>query len=346
MHQLIRVVTIVFLLYPGKLSAAERILHYSETSGFDHGTRTVSFSMFEQIAMQLGYEINDDITGDAFNILDTLLLYKVIVFSNTSGNAILDPLQQANFEQYINSGGNVIGIHAASDTYRHSTANGALTGTWDFYPELIGASVQESPNHVNGTPVYTMTSMQNHPLLTGMPLIWPKAEEYYYWENGYFDSSGNQILYEVETTIGPNGLSNSYDSARATCWYRIGSSNNRIFYTSLGHDVSNFTTDTLFRKLLTNALQWTATGNVGIGNVDDNLFITSPNPFCNSLTITFAGNSLLEFEACLYDVNGDCILKNIKTNRLETASLLPGVYILKLIFQDKQFLRRVVRLRN
>jgi type 1 glutamine amidotransferase len=345
-NKLILLLTLIFILPRTQITAAERVLHYTETSGFDHGTRTVSFSMFDQIALQLGFQINDDNTGDSFNVLDTLLQYNVIVFSNTSGNAILDPLQKSNFEQYINAGGNVIGIHAASDTYRHSTANGSSTGTWDFYPELIGASVQENPNHVNGLPVYTMTTMQNHTLLTGMPFTWTKAEEYYYWESGYFDSLGNQILYEVETTTGPNGLTNSYDSARATCWYRIGPSNNRIFYTSLGHDITNFTSDTLFRKLLTNALQWTATGNVGISNIDDDFFTISPNPFYDDFTITFSGDSKMEFEAFVFDINGSCVLKSINVHRLQTTLLAPGVYILKLIFRDKQFLRRVVRLRN
>ncbi|MBK9540120.1 MAG: hypothetical protein IPO12_15460 [Flavobacteriales bacterium] len=35
-------------------------------------------------------------------------------------------------------------------------------GTWDFYAELIGASVQENPNHVSGTPLYAMHHIGTH----------------------------------------------------------------------------------------------------------------------------------------------------------------------------------------
>ena len=48
----------------------------------------------------------------------------------------------------MNNGGGYLGIHAASDTYRHSTANGSSTGTWDWYAEMAGASVQEGPNRL------------------------------------------------------------------------------------------------------------------------------------------------------------------------------------------------------
>ena len=120
----------------------QQILHYTETSGFDHQTRAQSLAMFQDIAAQHGLTVVDDQDGSSFDDLAVLQQFAVVVFSNTSGDAILDPQQRANFEAYINGGGSYLGIHAASDTYRHSTANGGNTGTWDFYAELVGASVQ------------------------------------------------------------------------------------------------------------------------------------------------------------------------------------------------------------
>ncbi len=157
-----------------------KILHYTETSGFDHNTRSVSMGMFEQMGILNGFTVDDDSTGDAFNVLSNLQQYDVVIFSNTSGNAILDSVQKANLTQYMNNNGSLIGIHSASDTYRHSTANGVNTGSWDWYPEILGASVQENPNHVTGTPVYRIDAINTHFLLTGVPDPWFKAEEYYY----------------------------------------------------------------------------------------------------------------------------------------------------------------------
>jgi type 1 glutamine amidotransferase len=236
-------------------SAQQRVLHFTRTSGFDHGTRTVSAAMFQSIATDLGVLVDDDATAAPFSDPVLLAQYDVIIFSNTSGDAILDPVQRANFEQWVAAGGDVLGIHAATDTYRHSTANGSNTGTWDFYAELIGASVQQNPNHVSGTPQYELSHVGTHASTDQLPDPWPKNEEYYYWESGYFGTDNAEVL-RVEETVGPNNQVNSYDAARPMSWYRLLPNGTRVFYTALGHAAQNYTTDTLFRTHLADALAW------------------------------------------------------------------------------------------
>lgn len=240
------------------MAMAQRVLHFTATSGFDHGTRQVSLSMFEALCAQLNCTITDDATGEQFNTIQQLSQFDVVVFSNTSGNAILNSQQQSNFEQWVANGGHVMGLHAATDTYRHSTANGNNTGAWDFYAELIGASVQENPNHVAGTPTYTMVHVGNHPSTSNLPSPWPKAEEYYYWEGGYYGGNNIAVL-EVEPTVGPNGQVNSYDAARPISWFRQLPNGSKVFYTALGHDPSNYSADPHFRTHIADALQWLLT---------------------------------------------------------------------------------------
>ncbi|HPF91705.1 MAG TPA: ThuA domain-containing protein [Flavobacteriales bacterium] len=247
---------------------AQRVLHFTVTSGFDHGTREVSYALFQSIGLDLGITVDDAPTAGAFNDAGTLALYDAIVFSNTSGNAILNDEQRANFEEWSMNGGHVMGIHAASDTYRHSTANGNNTGTWDFYAELIGASVQEDPNHVSGTPPYELMHIGTHPSISNLPDPWLKNEEYYYWEGGYFNPDNNVVL-QVEETIGPNGLVNSYDAPRPMSWYRELPSGSRIFYTALGHAASNYTEDALFRQHIEDALIWMLFGTTAISSTND-----------------------------------------------------------------------------
>jgi uncharacterized protein len=258
---------------------AQRFLHFTKTSGWDHQTRAVSYTMFQGIADELEVVVDDDATGDAFDDTASLAQYSVIVFSNTSGNDILTEAQRGNFEQWVNNGGHVLGIHAASDTYRHSTANGNNTGTWDFYPELLGASVQENPNHVSGTPTFTMQRLGAHPSIYNIPDQWEKAEEYYYWEGGYFAEFNTEVLV-VEETVGPNGLVNSYDAPRPMSWYRfLPQSNSRVFYTALGHAPENFTSDTLFRAHVRDALGWLLEGTTGMAPINDARSIgLFPNP--------------------------------------------------------------------
>ena len=253
-----------------------KVLHYTETSGFDHSTRANSLSMFNSFP---NLNVVDDQTGASFDTLSSLLNYDLIVFSNTSGSNILDSSQRAHFENYIQSGGNLLGIHAASDTYRHSTANGTPSGVWDFYSETMGGSVQQSPNHVAGTPFYQMNHLQTHPSLDSIPDPWGKNEEYYYWENGYLDSSINIIL-EVEQTVGPNNQVNSYDSARAVSWYKELNSGSRIFYTSMGHANSNYTSDTLFIRHIRKAAEWCLGLSTNLENFAQEAvgFLIYPNP--------------------------------------------------------------------
>ncbi|MBP6390212.1 MAG: ThuA domain-containing protein [Flavobacteriales bacterium] len=305
----------------------QSVLHYAETSGFDHQTRAVSLAFLQDIGVELGFSVVDDVDGSAFNSLANLAAFDVIVFSNTSGNALLDPAQRANFEAYVAAGGSVLGIHAASDTYRHTTANGANTGTWDFYAELIGASVQENPNHVSGTPLYAMQHIGTHASTAHLPDPWLKNEEYYYWENGYYRPDNITVL-EVEETIGPNNQVNSYDAPRPMSWYRELPEGGRVFYTALGHAPSNYTSDTLFHTHVRDALAWLlGTVSVVVADVPLRSLTAWPNPASEVCIVPIAVPEKGTFR--LLDGTG----RVIATQRcvppscsIEVSELLPGTY--------------------
>lgn len=276
MFRTFTIIVFLTLISINLVGQSKRILHYSETSGFDHQTRANSLSMFQSFQNLV---VIDDQDGSSFDSLNFLLSFDLIVFSNTSGSNILDSTQRSHFEKYIQNGGHFLGIHAATDTYRHSSANGSSTGIWDFYAETVGGSVQQNPNHVAGTPFYNNISQFYHPTLHGIPNPWGKNEEYYYWENGYLDSNINVVL-KVEQTIGPNGLSNSYDSARAVSWVKTLNSGSRIFYTSMGHSNSNYISDSLFIKHIENATMWclgisNSVNDVSVKNIRATVY---PNP--------------------------------------------------------------------
>lgn len=237
------------------------MLHYTETTGYDHNTRNQSLSMLQGWESADNFVVTSDNDGSEFNSLANLQQYAVVVFSNTSGNSGLDATQRSNFEAYINGGGSYLGIHAASDTYRHSTANGNKTGTWDWYAENVaGASVQENPNHTNQNHNNTMTHQQaGHPTLANVPDPWNKTEEYYYWENGYLNNSFVELL-EVASTGG-----NSYDGARMMAHCKDLTGGGRAFYTALGHSGNNYTGDQNFQNLIRDALLWTAEPNISSG---------------------------------------------------------------------------------
>lgn len=310
-------------------SAQPRILHFTRTSGFDHGTRAVSFAMFQGIALELGATVDDDQSGDPFSDSATLSEYDVIIFSNTSGNAILSAQQRSHFEDWVANGGHVLGIHAASDTYRHSTANGGSTGTWDFYAELIGASVQENPNHVAGTPSYSLQHVSLHASTADLPDPWVKNEEYYYWEGGYYGPDNTEVL-RVEETIGPNGLVNSYDAPRPMSWYRALSNGSRVFYTALGHATENYTSDALFRAHIRDALGWLLAGSMGVNERDEARLRIHPNPTCGPIRIEGLAhaNALIE----VFDGTGHLLhqAQLAGSNRMDLSLLDAGAYCIRI----------------
>lgn len=309
----------------------QHVLHYTETSGYDHGTRDVSLAMFQGIAAEHGLVIVDDNDGSTFSDLSALVPFDAIIFSNTSGAALLDADQRANFEAYIAGGGSVMGIHAATDTYRHSSANGNNTGAWDFYAELIGASVQENPNHVVGTPLHDMSHLGAHASTADLPDPWAKNEEYYYWEGGYYRSDNVPVL-EVEETIGPNGLVNSYDAPRPMSWYRLLPGGSRVFYTALGHAADGYTSDTLFRTHISDALAWLLEGSTGMERTSGAAGLTVfPNPAVDELTLvtdaSWTGTPLR-----VWDATGRPVMEAMITGErtdLHLGSLSSGAYVVR-----------------
>lgn len=308
-----------------------KVLHYTETSGYDHRTRAGSFAMFQEIGAGSDFNVDNDQTGEPFNTLTGLKQYKVVIFSNTSGNAILDSAQKANFEAYIQDGGAFIGIHAASDTYRHSGANGTNTGTWDWYAEMLGASVQQIPNHTASDFEGTLDTIGEHPAITNLPDPWIKTDEYYYWEKGYFNTDNIPVL-QVRST-GPE----SYDSARPISWYKSLPNGGRVFYTALGHSNEDFTSDTIFRTHIRDAIRWAAGKSSTVNSINnEDQMVIYPNPVNNRLFIKLPAN--MPVPGAIYrvlDTQGNTILKgewteNLNEKNLDVNGLFPGKYIFEI----------------
>lgn len=238
-----------------------KVLHFTKTNtsaaGFDHNTRDKSAQMFEDLGVLDNYTVDDTEDASVFDDLSTLATYALIVFSNTSGNSLLNATQRANFEAYISGGGDFLGIHAATDTYRD--------GTWEFYNQLVGGIVQNGPNHTRNNHVGTMDTIGSHPTMVNLPDPWTKTEEYYYWERneGFLSPDITEVLRVRETDL--DGIVNSYDSARPIAWVQEFSGGARSFYTALGHAASNYTdSDNDFRKHIRDGVCWAVEQEAGL----------------------------------------------------------------------------------
>ena len=238
-----------------------RVLHFTKTdagaNGFDHNTRTVSAQLFRDLGALDNYTVDDTDDASVFDDAAALGQYALVIFSNTSGDGLLTASQEANLEAYVSAGGDFLGIHAATDTYRG--------GSWPFYNDLVGGIVQTNPNHTANNFPGTMDTIGAHPTTTNLPDPWLKQEEYYYWElNGGFLSPNITEVLRVRQTE-RNGTVSSYDAARPIAWVQEFAGGARSFYTALGHNASDYTDpDNDFRQHLRDGVCWAVATPAGL----------------------------------------------------------------------------------
>ena len=235
-----------------------KVLVYNEvgSQGYSHPSRSDGVDMITDLGAIYGWTTEVDGDGSRFNSLAGLQEYAVVIFCNTSGNGLLNASQQNNFEQYIQAGGGFVGIHAATDTYRD--------GSWPWYNDLVGGIVQTGPNHTAANHQNTMDVLENgHPATSHLGATWQKVEEYYYWEqNGGYLADDNQALLRVQQTS-RNGQSSSYDDPRPIAWYKL-YRGGRSFYTALGHNPSDYQSDSTFIYHVAGGIRWAAGQVTGV----------------------------------------------------------------------------------
>jgi uncharacterized protein YchJ len=230
-----------------------KILVFTKTAGFNHNTKAESLAMIETIARNKNLDVFVDDTGNEFNNPENLFKYKIIFFTNTSGNT-LNQVQRNNVEAYAAQRGNFISNHAASDAYAHSSAttvSGNGKGVWDWYAiNVTGCSVRNNPNHTSANFEANVTvKNQNTQITTAISFPWNDNEEWYYWEGGYLNNTFTELL-----TVSSTG-SNSYDSARMTAQFWLRPDGGKSFFTSMGHSKNKYT-DKDFVQLITNVIDF------------------------------------------------------------------------------------------
>jgi len=334
-----------------------KILVYHETNGFRHGSINAGITMFEDLGSENGDWLTDNSQDSNVFTDANLQQYELVVFLNTSGNDemgsdgdLLSASEKLALENFISAGKGYIGIHAATDTYRDDS--------WPFYNELVGGILQTSPNHTSNNYNADMQIITDHPItdfLGNLGDVWNKDEEYYYWEqNGGQLSNDNNVLFEVEQTG-----NESYDAARPITWYKESISydddNNdatpevsifgfRSFYTALGHNSSDYNSNTNFRTLLKNAVLWALEDAVlPSKNLEFNQIIIVPNPVRDKLKIYPPSStgyiSTGYISAGIYNSLGQLILEDNLITLNEASGILEfdmqkwpsGLYFLNII---------------
>jgi len=223
-----------------------RILVFTKTAGYRHESIENGVEAIIGLGKEHGFKVVQ--TEDAAQFAEnTLALFEAVVFLSTTGD-VLDEVQQAAFQKYIQSGGGYVGIHAAADTEYDWTWYGELVGAWfNGHPAL-----QES--------VFCVED-HDHPATRHLPARWKRTDEQYNFKHNPREAIDDlRVLLTVdESTYEGGGMGEDHPIA----WCRE-FDGGRAFYTALGHTKESFSEPEFLQHILGGIL-WAAEITDGAG---------------------------------------------------------------------------------
>lgn len=208
--------------------APARILVFSKTEGYRHASIPDGVAALRKLCRENGMLLDSTEEADDFNEKN-LRRYAAVVFFNTTGD-VLNPVQEVEFERYIQAGGGFVGIHAASDTEYG----------WRWYGNLVGGYFLSHPAQQNAS---LHVENHEHPATKHLPDEWNRFDEWYNFKE--LNPKVNVLLtideksYEGGANGNPHPMSwhHAYDGGRA-------------FYTALGHTKESYSEPAFLQHLL------------------------------------------------------------------------------------------------
>jgi type 1 glutamine amidotransferase len=180
-------------------------------------------------------------TEDPRMVNEAFLATVDCVILNNSTGSFLDDAGKAALVKFVNEGGGLVGIHAASDAHYD----------WPEYATLVGGWFDGHPWNEEVT---VTVEVPDHPACEGVPNPWVIADEIYQhrdWSRE--DVCVLMSLDPAKTAMDKPGIKRE-DRDFGIAWCRcVGKG--RTFYTALGHRDEVFD-DPVFQKHLLGAVRW------------------------------------------------------------------------------------------
>jgi cytochrome c len=231
MKQILKLCSLLLLVIGVLVSCEtkeEKVLVFSKTMGFRHGSIASGIKAVKRLGTENGFKV--DATEDAsFFTEETLSQYAAVIFMNTTGD-ILDAVQQADFERYIQAGGGFVGVHSATDTEYE----------WPWYNKLVGAYFLGHPKVQDAT---LNILDKGHESTKSLDDTWIKKDEWYNFKDINPDVN---VLIEIDETSYEGGANGEH---HPIAWYH-NYDGGRAFYTEMGHTNETFENPTFVSHLL------------------------------------------------------------------------------------------------
>lgn len=212
-----------------KRAGKPRVLVFSRTAGFVHGSIPEGVAAVQKLGVDNGFDV-DTTRNPAYFHEDTLKQYSAVIFMNTTGN-VLDYRQEAAFERYIQAGGGFVGVHAATDTEYD----------WRWYGKLVGGYFLSHPKTQEARFIIKDKDFPATEFFTDT--VWQRTDELYNFKNLNPDVN---VLITVDESSYEGG---SMGGHHPMSWYHE-YDGGRAFYTELGHTDESYREENYLKHLL------------------------------------------------------------------------------------------------
>ncbi len=203
-----------------------KLLVLSKSTGFVHKSTDAGIVAIQKLAEKTGafsVELTD--APEDFT-LTNLQQYDALVLNNNTGieNFLRAAVQRQALEQYVQEGGGLVAIHAASD------------GGWDQYTEMIGGRFAGHPWGAGDTWSFVnedrACACTNH-----YPELFRFKDEVYSYND--YDRNNVRVLLALDFTDSATTQAHARIEDVPVSWIRkIG--DGRLFYTNFGHNISTW----------------------------------------------------------------------------------------------------------
>lgn len=201
------------------LTMPARILVFSRTSGYRHGSIEAGVAAVRQLGTALGFGVDHTEDPVAFEP-DRLGPYRAVMFLNTTQD-VLAPSQQAALEAFVLGGGGFVGVHAAADTEYE----------WPWYGQLVGAWFKSHPAIQEAV---LARRDSTHPSTRCLPASWRRTDEWYDFRS--LPPAAATILLSIDERSYQGGAMGEF---HPMAWaQQVGGG--RAWYTALGHTVASY----------------------------------------------------------------------------------------------------------
>lgn len=211
-----------------------QILVFSKTAGYRHDSILDGKKCLMGIANKNRWNVTFSEDSQWFT-QKRLNGFSCVVFLSTTGD-ILNDEQQAALQNFVETGGGFVGIHAAADTEYG----------WPWYETLAGAWFKSHPRIQKAKVVIEDAK---HPTTQGLPKEWMRTDEWYCYRTSprgkvHVLASLDESTYEGATMKGDHPIMWCNPVKKGRSWYTGG-----------GHTAEAFV-EALFVDHLTLGIKW------------------------------------------------------------------------------------------